>query len=184
VSTHPIKPWKVISKKDVSPSKWFPVEQHTVELADGNIIDDFYVSVLNPVAMVIAVTRQNKIVFVQQYKHGIGEVMIELPSGFARNEQSPEQAAVAELEEETGIKVELQDLIPLGKIAVHPSKSKCVVHGFLIKDVEFNSQQNLDVTEQINVLQLSVEEAFAAIKSGEIWAVDTVAFLFKAKELL
>lgn len=94
------------------------------------------------------------------------------------------QESVAELEGETGIKVGQKDLIPLGKIAVHPSKSKCVVHGFLIKDVEFNSQQNLDVTEQINVVQLSVEEAFAAIKSGEIWAVDTVAFLFKAKELL
>lgn len=28
-----IKKWKLISKKDVSPSKWFPIEQRIYELA-------------------------------------------------------------------------------------------------------------------------------------------------------
>ncbi|MFD2147224.1 hypothetical protein [Mucilaginibacter antarcticus] len=37
-----IKKWTVLSEEDVSPSPWFPVIKHTVQLANGNVVDDYF----------------------------------------------------------------------------------------------------------------------------------------------
>jgi len=46
----PIK-WKLLSAKDVSPSKWFTIEERTYELPDGRIVDDFTVTTLANVSL-------------------------------------------------------------------------------------------------------------------------------------
>lgn len=51
--TKQTKKWKVLSEKDVLPSKWFPMKHHTVELASGVVVDDYFISPLGDVAMVI-----------------------------------------------------------------------------------------------------------------------------------
>jgi ADP-ribose pyrophosphatase len=76
-----IKKWLLLDEEDVSPSPWFPVKKHTVQLANGNIVDDYYFSPLGDVVMVLAITTQNEVVLVKQYKHALGEITLELPGG-------------------------------------------------------------------------------------------------------
>ncbi|MCE3229541.1 MAG: hydrolase [Bacteroidetes bacterium] len=177
------KKWKIIGEENVSPSKWFPIIRHEVKLASGKTIDDFFTAPFGNVAMVLPLTKENEIVFVKQYKHGVGEILIELPAGFKQLNKSIEKTALAELEEETGIKTTLKNLIPLGKFCNNPTKTKHITYGFLAKNLSFNSNQNLEITEEIELLKLSPKETLRMISSGEIWVADTVAFILKAQML-
>lgn len=172
--------WKIKKVEDVSPSPWFPIERHHIELSSGQIVDDYYLTTLEDVAMVVPFTSKGELVLVEQYKHGQRDFMIELPAGFLQKGKSPEESAVSELEEETGIKVEVDQLISLGKISHIPTKSTQVVHGYLAKDLSFNSFQKLDELEEISVLLRKPHAVLEMIKSGELWVSDSVSFILKA----
>ena len=157
-----------------------PVVRHTVKLANNILVDDYYFSPLGNVAMVMAITTDNKIVLVRQYKHGLGEILVELPGGMQHNNATMEACAAAELEEETGIKVKQEALIPLGKIAGNPTKTNQVTYGYIVKNAVFNGAQQFDDTEDIELLTVSPKELLQLVASGEIWVADTVAFIAKA----
>lgn len=178
-----MKKWKILKVEDISPSKWFPIQKHTVKLPNNKIVDDFYVSRLGKVAMVLPITENNEVVFVEQYKHGIGEVMIELPAGFMQKGKTIEGSALAELEEETGIKITKRDLISLGKISVNPTKSDHVTYSFLAKNLKFNSKQKFDENEDIKLRRIKPKKAIEMIIQGKIWAADTTISILKAARM-
>jgi len=175
-----MKKWKLLKETDVSPSKWFPIKQHKVELPNGTIIDDYFITTLGNVGMILPITKENKIVLVKQYKHGVEDVLIELPAGFQQNNKSIEESALAELEEETGIKTAVENLKPIGKISNTPTKSTHVTYGYLATELEFNSIQNLEITEDIEIIQQTPLETIEMIKNGEIWVGDSVGLIMKA----
>ncbi len=176
-----MKKWTTKKVIDVSPSPWFPIEKHEVELPDGTLVDDYYLTTLQDVAMVLPFTTEGDIVLVQQYKHGQREIMIELPAGFLQKGKSPIESAIAELEEETGILVTEEQLISLGRISHIPTKSTQIVYGYLAKNLSFNSEQNLDELEDIEVLVKKPTAVLQMIKRGELWVSDSVSFILKAQ---
>lgn len=178
-----IQKWTVLKEEDVSPSKWMPVLRHTVQLPGDKVVDDYYITRLGNVAVVLAITVDNNAVLIRQYKHGTGEVLLELPGGMQHKHPTMEQCAAAELKEETGIMVLPEQLIPLGKIAGNPAKTDQITYGFLVKDVSFNSSRQLDHTEDIELALMSPKELIGLIASGEIWVSDTVALVLKARLL-
>ncbi len=166
--------WKILKELDVSPSKWFPVLQQTVELPNGKIIDDYFLSPMGDAVMVFPLTSKNELVLVKQYRHAIGEIAIELPAGFQQKGKTLEESALAELEEEVGIKTTAENLIFLGKTANNPTKINTCIYCYLAKNLEFNSNQNFDETEDIEILKVSPQKALDMVKSGEIWVSDSV----------
>ncbi len=172
--------WKVLKEEDVSPSKWFPIKKHSVELGNGKIIDDYFISPMGSVVMVLPITKKGEVVLVKQYKHGLGEIVIELPAGFQQECKTLEESAVAELEEEAGIRTDVKNLISLGKNANNPTKIFSVVHGYLAKDLEFNSIQQLDGNEEIEILMVPAKRAIEMAMNGEIWVGDSIIYLLKA----
>ncbi len=178
-----MKKWKVLQSKDVSPSKWFPVNQQQVKLPNGKVINDYLLSPLGGAAMVVPITKDNELILVKQYKHGIGEILIELPAGFKHEDRTFAETAVRELEEETGILVDENDLIDLGEAINIPTKTNFVVHCFLAKDVDFNSVQKLDENEEIELLKVSPKKAVEMVLSGEIWTSCSSLFILKAAGL-
>lgn len=175
-----IEKWKILSEKDVSPSKWFPIKQHTVKLASGVEVDDYFISPLGDVAMVLPITVDNEVVLIRQYKHGLGEIIIEIPAGFQQVGKSLEASAIAELEEEAGILTTEDNLIYLGKFCNCPTKIYNVTHGFLATNLTFNSVQNLELTEEIEIMLKSPKEVIAMVQRGELWVGDSVGVIMKA----
>jgi ADP-ribose pyrophosphatase len=172
----PIKPWKLLSSTDVSPSTWFPIERRTYELPNGKIIDDFTITTLPDVAMILPITAEGKIVFVSQYKPGTDEVMIQFPAGRIEPEyQDMTEAAQHELEEEVGIKVTREQLKEFGVLSGFSTKATERVYAYLAIECSFNSTQRLDETEDIEVLVLSPAEVEEAIINGKIWCSLTIA---------
>lgn len=176
----PSKHWTILIKKDVSPSPWYTIEHHCVKLPNGLTVDDYYVSLFPPAVMVLPFTKHNSIVLVQQYKHGIGTVITELPAGAKQQDKSLEESAIAELEEETGISTTINNLESLGKVGQSPTKSNATTYGYLARNLEFNSVQQLEVTEDITVLERSPKEVLQMVKNGDIWIGDSVTFIMRA----
>jgi 8-oxo-dGTP pyrophosphatase MutT (NUDIX family) len=173
-----IKKWEILEEKDVSPSKWFPLFVHRVKLSDGKVVEDYYVSKLGDVAMVVAITSNRELVLARQYKHGVREVILELPAGRVGN-KTPEEAAKEELREETGIVAD--ELVPIGSVFVAPSKDSTITHGFLLRNARVQKEKKFDDTEDIELVFVPVGELDEKIKSGEIRASDTIALITLAR---
>ena len=116
---------------------------------------------------VIALTSENEIVLVRQYRFGTASYTLELPGGLVDPDESPIKAAVRELEEETGF-TSSEKLIFLGKIGQNPVFMESYVHHFLAMDVKLTKQQMLDAGESIEVILMPLEELKLRWQKGEI----------------
>ncbi len=76
-----LKKWKTLKSKMVLDNPWCQVRQDEIELPNGKIIDDYFVSIKPDVAMVLPITSNREIIFVRQYRHAVGEFFLELPAG-------------------------------------------------------------------------------------------------------
>ncbi len=170
-----IKKWKTIKEVDISPSKWFPLMKQAVVLPNGKVIDDYYVSPQGNIVMVLPLTKKNEIVLVKQYKHGLGRILVELPAGFQQPGKTLKESALAELEEETGIKANSSNLRFVCKFSSNPTKTSSIVYCYLGRNLTFNSEQRLDPTENIEILKVSPRQCLRMVKNGEIWASESAA---------
>ena len=96
------KKWKVLSSEYLFNRPWLTARRDTVQLPDGRVNPEFYILEYPAWINVIARTPEGKYVMVEQYRHGLGEVGIELCAGVVEAGEEPEVAARRELEEETG----------------------------------------------------------------------------------
>lgn len=175
------KKWKLVSKKDVSPSKWFPIEERTYELPNGKIIDDFTVTTLPDSAMIIPVTVEGKVIMVNQFKPGFDDVILEFPSGrIEDNHKNIKDTAKHELEEETGIRTD--NLEYYATLSGFVTKATEKVSCFLARDVIINTKQHLDPTEDIEVVVLSSKEIDQLISDNKIQAATSIAAWELAKK--
>jgi 8-oxo-dGTP pyrophosphatase MutT (NUDIX family) len=176
-----LQKWTLLSTRDASPNKWFPVEIRTYELPNGKIVDDFSVTTLADVAMIVPVTTEGKIVLVQQFKPGFGDVILEFPAGrLGSKHTNIEETAKHELEEETGIKTD--SLEYFATVAPFVTKGTEKVFCYLAENIEFNSKQKMDENEDIEVVILSFEELEQLINSNQLQAAVTIAAWELAKK--
>jgi 8-oxo-dGTP pyrophosphatase MutT (NUDIX family) len=169
-----LKKWKILQSKMVINNQWCKVRQDKIELPNGKIIDDFFVNVRPEITVILPITLDKEIVLVRQYRHGVGEILLELPAGsFNPEQETPEVAAARELQEETGyIALEVK------KIATfydNPVKDTNKIYLCLAENVRKSGEQILDVTEDIEVVLLPVEAVREKIASGEICVSGSVA---------
>ncbi len=110
-------------------------------------------------SMILPITSDHKVIAIRQFRYGANEVVLELPGGNVEGGQSPEDAARAELLQETGYEVgELVPLSPEG-IFIEPSAiSEALYVGFLGLDCVFRQAPILDSTEDIEVVLISFDE--------------------------
>ena len=95
--------WKVVKSEYLARKPWFTVRHERIELPDGRSIPDYYVFEYPDWVNVIAITKEGKFVFIDQYRHGLGETNYEIPAGVAEpDDASMLAAAQRELAEETG----------------------------------------------------------------------------------
>jgi ADP-ribose pyrophosphatase len=93
--------WKVLGQTPVIQSPCFKVSKEKVQLPGGNIIEDFYTVRGNDLIGVLALNKANQVAFIHQYRHGIQQIMLEIPGGGVDAGESSLEAAKRELAEET-----------------------------------------------------------------------------------
>jgi ADP-ribose pyrophosphatase len=169
--------WKLLQSFMVINHPWCKVRRDEIELPNGKIIDDFFVHIKPDVALILAITPNQEIIFVRQYRHAMSDFFIELPAGgFDPEKEGAESAALRELEEETGYVP--QNITKITTLYNGPSKDTNQIHLFLAENAVKVSEQNLDITEEIEVLLIPIDEVLDKIKNGEICVAGSIAALF------
>jgi len=178
-----LRKWKVLNSRMVINNHWCKVRQDAVELPSGKIVDDYFVNLRLDVALILPITSHQEIVFVQQYRHGAGEILLELPAGtFDDKIEAPQDAALRELTEETGYIA--KTAVSLGVLYDNPVKDSNKIYLFLAQDVKKVVQQQLDFTEDIEVILLPISKVIEKIAIGEINVAGTVSAIFKGLNYL
>lgn len=161
------RPWKVLSSEYLARKPWFTVRHERLRLPDGRIVPDYYVLEYPDWVNVIARTRDGKFVFVDQYRHGLGETDYELPAGVAeKSDASMLAAAQRELLEETGYGGGEWRCLMVA--APNPSTQNNLTHSFLATGVERIGEQHLDATEDLRVHLFTEAEVLELLRSDGI----------------
>lgn len=178
-----LKKWNLLQSEMALNHPWCKVRRDKIELPNGQIIDDYFVNIRPDVAIILPITEDREIVFVKQYRHAISDFFIELPAGgFNPEQESGDFAAVRELEEETGYVAS-----KVKKIATFydkPSKDTNQLHLYLAENVVKTGKIKLDITEEIEVILIPIDQVLQKIVKGEICVAGTVAALFLGLNLI
>jgi len=158
--------WKVIASEYLHKEGWLTVRKDTCEMPNGKVIPAFYVNEYPTWVNAFGLTEDNKVVMVKQYRHGLGEISLELPGGVAEKGESPEEACRREMMEETGYA--FQSMECLGKICANPSTTNNYMYMFLAKGGKKIADISLDDTEDLEVAIYTIDEVRQLVRDNKI----------------
>lgn len=115
---------------------------------------------------VVACTEKNEIILIRQYRFGTDRVELEIPGGAVNDDESPLEAGLRELLEETGYAGDNGKII--GKVCPNPAIQDNLCYTVLVENVKKVAKPTLDEMEDIEVLAFSDKETFALIQDGII----------------
>jgi ADP-ribose pyrophosphatase len=156
--------WTVLESEYLHKEAWLTIRKDKCQMPNGKIIPAFYVNEYPEWVNACALTEDGKVVMVKQYRHGIGQVGIELPGGVAEKGETMEEAVKREMKEETGF--EFTTWKYLGKISANPSTTNNYMHMFLATGGKKVADQKLDDTEEVEVLLMEPEEVKKLVKEN------------------
>jgi 8-oxo-dGTP pyrophosphatase MutT (NUDIX family) len=148
--------WKVLESTYLFKEDWLTIRKEKCELPNGKVIPGYYVLEYPDWVNVLALTEDNKVILVKQYRHALGQIGIEVPGGVIDEGETPEEACRRELLEETGYVFEQYHY--LGKICANPATTTNFTHMYLATGGKKVAEQQLDDTEEVEVLFHSIDE--------------------------
>jgi 8-oxo-dGTP pyrophosphatase MutT (NUDIX family) len=133
---------------------------------DGKKEGQFDILECSPWINIFALNRANEVILVEQYRHGIDDVTLEIPGGGVNRGESFLEGAKRELLEETGYSS--SDWVKLGELQANPAFMTNTCTTFLALNCEKTQNQNLDPMEEIEVKLLPLKGLEKKIKMGEV----------------
>ena len=177
-----IEKWKTLESKYIIQRPWATLRVDKMQLPNGVIKDEYYVLEYPTWVNMIAITEQNTILFVRQYRHGAHDIFVELPAGVVEEGEDPEVAARRELLEETGYA--FKDLAYVCKLYANPATSGNLTYTYLLTGGIKVQEQELDNSEDIEVVELTIEETKDLLFQNKIGqALHTSALFYTFKHL-
>ncbi|MBS1512330.1 MAG: NUDIX hydrolase [Bacteroidetes bacterium] len=158
--------WKLLSSTYLSDHIYFKARRDVCERPDGHIVDPYFVVEMPPSACAMAITEDNQVVLVRQYRHAIGETILEIPGGFIDAGEDIQKAIARELMEETGYEFATYDCV--GKIAANPGLLNNYTYLFLATGGRKVASQQLDHNEDLTIELMPVEDYRKMLLNNEI----------------
>src|SRR5690554_532893 len=148
--------WKILSSEYLVNAPWAVLRKDSCSMPNGHIVPEYYILEYPNWVNVVALTNENEIVLVRQYRHGVQESVLEIPGGVIDEGEDSLTAAKRELLEETGYLFEsfekLCDLFP------NPATSNNITTTYLARGGKKFQEQELDSQEDIEVILKSPSE--------------------------
>ncbi len=130
---------------------------------------------------ILAITDDNKIIMVKQFRKPIEEAIYEIPAGKLDAGEEPLLCGIRELEEETGYKA--KEFIPLGHMYPSPGFANEVTHLFMARGL-YSGEINPDDDEYLDVEKFDIEDVKKMIMYNEINDAKTIMAFFKGLEIM
>lgn len=166
--------------KTVFEGKILTVREDSVLLPSGHTATREVIE-HNGGSCVAALTPDNRLLMVRQFRYAAGKALWEIPAGKLEKGEDPLVCAARELEEETGYKA--KTLEPLGHFYPTPAYCQEVIYMYYTTSIS-PSAQHLDEDEFVEVAAIPFEEVLAMIDRGEITDGKTQLTVLKLKEVL
>ncbi len=170
---------KTVSTQTIFEGKIVTLKVDQVAMPDGRLADRELV--LHPGGVgVVAVTEDNKIILVEQYRKPLDKAIFEIPAGKLDAGEDPLTCAKRELSEETGMTA--KSYTYLGFIYPSPGFTDEVTHMYLATGLS-RGETHPDEDEYLEVMEVSLDEVLAMIEKNEINDAKTVCGILKAVNL-
>ena len=162
-----IQPWQELSREQAFKKYSRVIDKVIFKLPDGTETD-FYLKAESPAASMLALTPDNQVILVRQYRPGPQKILLELPGGFVDPNEDPAATASREFLEETGYKGDFEFIGTCLDDAYSSMKRYC----FVAKNcTQVGEPQNTD-TEHTEVVLLPLDEFRKLLRSGEMTDVE------------
>ena len=154
---------KTLHSEKIFNGRIIHVERDSVQLEDQT--QAFREVVRHPGGVcILAVTDQDEILLVKQFRYPHSTVTTEIPAGKLEYGEDPETCGRRELLEECGCTA--NSFIYLGNLFPTPAYCSEVIHMYLAQDLVF-SRQSLDEDEFLDVERMPFETALAKVLDNQ-----------------
>jgi len=130
---------------------------------------------------IVPVDEDGRVVMIRQYRHPVGEYLLEIPAGTTDQGENPLACARRELEEETGLVA--GEFIEIANVHILPSYSDECIHVYLARNFT-RTRQNLDSDEIIEIERYTMDDLMQMIDDGEITDALTILSIQHARRYL
>lgn len=177
--------WTFLRSRAASDHRIFRVRHDDYRFEPTGVERDFVVLECPDWVNVVPLTDEGRVVLVRQYRHGIREVTLEIPGGLIDDGESPPEAALRELREETGYVPRTVE--PLGRVHPNPAIQGNWNYCYLAEGCRLEAEIQPDPFEDLEVVLVPGAEIPGLIRRGEItnsMIVNALAFagLFPGKD--
>jgi ADP-ribose pyrophosphatase len=162
-----LKPWKKISSRPVGDFRIFTIRADQRISPRTNQPHEFFVIDCVDWVNVIALTPDQQVVMIEQYRHGSNSIELEIPGGMMEaKDLSPEVAGMRELREETGYVGERSRII--GQVLPNPAIMSNTCYTLLLEDCRCVGPVELDHGEDLITRLVPVADLPGLVASGKI----------------
>ena len=157
-------PFATRSSRTAWSCPWYRVRQDEIVLPDGKTAV-YNTITKSPAVWILPVVADGRIAMLDTYRHTVDDWCWEIPAGSIKPGQTPEEAALAELQEETGGVPQKLEYIQ----QTYTANGICneIGHFFLATDVELGPTQHEPV-EIIEVHLLPIADVLNMAHAGKI----------------
>lgn len=144
--------WNKISRKIIYKTKFINFFEDTVQLPSGQVFDDYSVINFTDSVIIVATDENDRILLFSEYKYAIDEEILTFPAGGIEGDQTPAEAALRELLEETGYTSTEVEVV--GESRDYPLKIQHTDYIVRIKNAKKVQQAEHEATESIGEARL------------------------------
>lgn len=134
----------------------------------------------NGVVAIIAITEDNKIILVEQYRKSIEDVVLEIPAGKLELNENPRECAIREFRQKTGYNAESFKLIHKFYPSVGFSNQMMFI--YLAEKLEKCEDKTED--QQIEVKEIAFDEVYDMVLNNKIVDGKTSIGVLLSKDMI
>jgi len=162
-----LKPWKKVGSKPAGDFRIFTIRIDRAVSPRTEAEHDFFVIDCVNWVNVIAVTPDQRLVMIEQYRHGSNTVELEIPGGMIDpKDSSPEAAGLRELREETGY--EGDPVRRIGQIFPNPAIMSNVCFTVLVENCRCVHAVQFDHGEDLVTRLVPIADLPGLVAGGKI----------------